>query len=152
MASDQRLIDALSVTVCITKGMFNGRVDMGSEYTSFKIEGQTSGRDDWILKGALELQKPIHVFFRDGKRKSFNYMGQVDHHASTIVRERIDNKNLLQAILVTDRGDSDAVNIGVSNQRYRFKGAVFDFLQADAGSVFPASFVGCFHIVREHVS
>lgn len=146
----QRLRDATGVTVCITKGMYEDKVVFDPDCTSIEIQGQNTGRDDWILQGALELRRDIHVFYRASSAQGFDYLGTVEHDHSQVIQEfSYGSGDLLEAVLFTTRGTNTMVNVGMSNNpNFRYKSAVFEHLQVAPERVFPASLYGCFNLIR----
>lgn len=147
----QLLQDAIGVTVCMTKGMYEDHIISDSESTCIEIQGQNSGRDDWILRGALELQKDIHVFYREKPGQGYDYLGMVEHGPSQVIQDHNGERgDLLQAVLFTTLGTNSIVNAGVSNcPSFKFKSAIFEHVGADHSRVSPACLLGCFHLIRE---
>ena len=145
----ERLQDAVGVTVCITKGMYDDKVVFDTDCTFIEIQGQNTGRDDWILQGALELQKDIHVYYRENSGEGYDYLGTVEHGPSQVVQEYSSEQGyLLEAVLFTTRGTNTMVNVGMANSlKFKYKAAIFEHLQVDPTRVFPGSLVGCFHLI-----
>ena len=145
----QMVMNSTGTSVCITKGCYNDRVEMEEEDSTFRIEGQNKGGQDWILQMALELGKPIHLFYRAKASHPFSYMGLVDNNYSFVTQEYIAGENLLEAVLFADRGSSTMVDVGISTDpSYKYKKAVFEHIGVNPADVFPRCVIPCFHLLN----
>lgn len=145
---DPRLIQASSITVCISKGRYEDIIEFDDHCTYVLVQGQKTSRDDWILEGALALQKDIHVFYRGKSGISYTYLGMVDHDHSHVTQNSGAGL-LMEAVLYTTRGTSTMTNAGTTgnDEPYRFKKAIFQHISANVQDVYPRSLIGCFHII-----